>query len=83
MSKQKITNMKMLRDTVLQALTDLEDGKIDISQASTIAKMSETVISGLKSEMQYAVLTNQQPVIPFYGEGSGIALEHDGIKKLL
>lgn len=78
----KISNMKQLRERVLQALDDLEDGKIDITEAACVAKLSETVISGLKSEMQYALLTNQQPVIPFYGEGSGISLEGKDIKKL-
>lgn len=79
----KITNMSMLRDRVLKAIDDLEEGKIEIHEAATIAKLSETVISGLKSEMQYAILTNQQPHIPFYGEQSGILLEGQTIKKLI
>lgn len=79
----KITSMKMLRDRVLQSIEDLEDGKIELAEAATIAKLSETVISGLKSEMQYAILTNQEPSIPFYGEGSGKVLEAKGVKKLL
>ena len=79
----KIQNMKQLRERVLQAIEDLEEGKIELSEASTIAKLSETVISGLKSEMQYAILTNQQPSIPFYGEQSGITLGENVNKKLL
>ena len=75
--------MKMLRDRVLQAMDDLESGKMDISEASTVAKMSETVISGLKSEMQYSILTNQEPFIPFYGEQSGKLLASSSPKKLL
>ena len=78
----KITNMAQLREVVLKAIEDLENGEIEISEASTIAKLSETVISGLKSEMQYAILTNQEPCIPFYGEGSGKLLEKKDIKKL-
>ncbi|HLX54454.1 MAG TPA: hypothetical protein VKR58_10960 [Aquella sp.] len=74
--------MKELRDKVLQAFDDLEDGKIDINEASVISKLSETVISGLKSEMQYAILTNQEPHIPFYGELSGKELNQSNIKKL-
>lgn len=70
-----IQNMKMLRDKVLQTIDDLEDGKIELAEASTIAKLSETIISGLKSEMQYAILTNQEPCIPFYGEQSGKLLD--------
>lgn len=79
----KIESMKMLRDTVLKAIEDLEDGKIDIAQAAVISKMSDSVIAGLKSEMQYALLTNQEPNIPFYGEGSGIVLTNISSKKLL
>jgi len=79
----KIQTMTQLREAVLQAFDDLESGKIDISQAACIAKLSETVISGLKSEMQYAILTNQQPVISFYGEGSGVLLEKKDLKRLL
>lgn len=75
--------MQQLRDRVLQAIEDLEDGKIDLSQASTIAKLSETVISGLKSEMQYAILTNSEPNIPFYGEQSGKVLNDKTSRRLL
>lgn len=76
-----INNMKDLREKVLQSIEDLESGKIEIHQAATIAKLSETVISGLKSEMQYALLTNQEPNIPFYGEGTGKILNIKEIKK--
>lgn len=78
----KIKTLQQLRERVLQALDDLEDGKIDIAHASTIAKLSETTISGLKSEMQYAVLINAEPYIPFYGESSGKELNAKVVKKL-
>jgi len=73
-----------MRDRLLRAFEDLENGKIDIEDAITLSKLSDSVISGLKSEMQYAILTNQQPNIPFYGKQSGIELQHDQkIKKIL
>ncbi len=78
----KITNMIELRNKILQTFDDLEEGKIEIAEAATIAKLSETVISGLKSQMQYAILTKQQPEISFYGKDSGILLEAQDIKKL-
>lgn len=78
-----IKNIKELRGRVLKAFDDLEKGKIDIAEAASIAKMSETVISGLKSEMQYCVLTNQKPDIDFYGKQSGIPLDDTRVKKLL
>jgi len=79
----KIKNMTALRERVLKAIDDLEDGKIQIHEAATIAKLSETVISGLKSEMQYAILTQQEPNIPFYGKGSGRLLENKSVVKKL
>jgi len=79
----KIENMQQLRRKILQTIEDLEEGKISVAEASTMAKLSETVISGLKSEMQYAVLTNSEPFIPFYGESSGRILGHREVKKLL
>lgn len=79
----KINSMKDLRNRVLRAIEDLEDGKIELAEASTIAKLSEAIISGLKSEMQYAILTDSQPNIPFYGEKSGIVLDSKVTKKLL
>ena len=75
--------MQELRAEVLDAFERLKNGEVDIQYASTLAKLSETVVSGLKSEMQYAILTGQQPRITFYGEGSGIALEDNKMKKLL
>jgi hypothetical protein len=78
----KIKSMIQLRERVLKAIDDLEEGKIEIHEAATIAKLSETVISGLKSEMQYAILTKQEPHIHFFGEGSGKLLEGKDIKKL-
>lgn len=79
----KIKDIVQLRDTVLQAIEDLKSGKIELAEASTIAKLSETVISGLKSEIQYSILIGKQPKIAFYGKDSGIALDTDKIKKLL
>lgn len=75
--------MKALRERMLQVFDDLDNGKIDIQHASTLAKVNETIISGLKAEMQYAILTNAEPHIPFFGEGSGRILENKEFKKLL
>jgi hypothetical protein len=80
----KIKSMKQLREKVLQAIDDLESGKIEMSEAFAIAKMSETIVSGLRSEMQYAILTNNKPEIEFYGKMSGKPLDSSSkdIKKI-
>lgn len=79
----KITSMRVLRDKMLQVFDDLEDGKIDINQAMAFSKLNDSIINGLKSEIQYAIVTNQVPSIPFYGEGSGKVLDKKELKKLL
>ena len=71
-----IKNIQDLRKRVLEAFSQLENDEIDIHKAACLAKMSETIVSGLKSEMQYAILTGQKPSIEFYGEGSGIPLDN-------
>lgn len=58
--------MQELRGAVIDAFEQLRDGKMDITRAVAMAKLADTVVAGLKSEMQYAVLTNQEPYIPFY-----------------
>ena len=66
--KQKSHNINTLddlRDKVLEALEALNNGEIDLQQAGVIAKLSETVISGVKTQMDYARLTDQTPHIPF------------------
>lgn len=78
-----ITNMKTLRQKMLKAFDAFENGEIDHNHLTTLAKANEAIISGLKAEMQYAILTKQQPYIEFFGEGSGITLEEKDIKKLL
>lgn len=78
----KLDSMKKLRERMLNVFEDLENGKIDVQQATCLAKLSETIISGLRSEMQYAVLTNQQPNIPFFGEGSGKVIDVQTIKEI-
>jgi len=74
--------LKDLREKMIKVFDNLEDGKIDIQQASTLAKISETIISGLRSEMQYAILTGKEPNISFFGDNSINLLEKKNIKKL-
>jgi len=67
--KQKTNTITKLRDKVLEAFSNLESGKIDCQSAGVIAKLSETVISGLKTQMDYARLTNSDINIPFLEDG--------------
>jgi hypothetical protein len=74
--------MRELRERVLKAFEDLEDGKIDVPQAMAFSKLNQTVVDGLKSEMQYAALTGSVPSIPFYERPDNVLIEVKSTKKL-
>lgn len=76
-----IKSMNELRQKLLDTLEKLEAGEVDIQHAACVAKIGETIVSGLRSEMQYSLLIGQQPAIEFYGEQSGIEFNPD--KKVL
>jgi hypothetical protein len=75
--------MKILRERMLDAFEKFDKGKVDFHHIHALAKVSETIVSGLKAEMQYSILNNQQPQIDFFGKTSGIPLEVNATKKLL
>ncbi len=75
-------NMKELRLRVLKAFDDLDQGKIDIAQASVIAKINDSIVNGLNSEIKYAILTQTIPEIPFYGHQKGFLIDHKDVKNL-
>ena len=56
---------------------------IKIDKAFCIAKLSETITSGLRSEMQYAILTKKELHIPFYESNVGKVIDNKDYKKLL
>jgi hypothetical protein len=75
----KIRNLDELRDIVLDTVQKMVKGKIDVTEAGVLAKLSETVISGLKTQMEYARLINQNPSIPFIA-GCHKSIEHSPTK---
>ncbi len=78
----KIKNLDDLREMVLDTLESLSSNKIDMQQAGIIAKLSETIVSGLKTQMEYARLTDEKPLIPFISRCSRV-IEHEGNVKQL
>lgn len=60
-----IKNIEDLRDHVLATLEKLSKNKIDLNEASITAKLSETTISSIKIELEYARLMNRPTKIPF------------------
>ena len=60
-----IKNLETLRNKLLEGFQDLITGKIDQDKASIMAKMSEAIVSGVKTQLEYARLTKQEPNIAF------------------
>jgi len=64
----RIKNMDDLRNEVLEVFEGLRDNTVSVAEAGAIAKLSETVISNVKAQMEYSRLTNTAPVIPFISD---------------
>jgi len=73
---QKIENIDDLRDHALNLLQKLEDKKIKVQEAGITAKIYESIISTVKTQMEYARMLKVDPDIPFLGEIKGNLIEH-------
>lgn len=79
--KSNIRDINELREVVLLTLEGLRDGEVSVMEAGAVAKLSETVISGGKSQMEYARLTRTECIIPFFGK-KGATLGNPTLKRL-
>lgn len=66
-----IKNLDDLRRHAIETLTRLEKREIDVSQAGVTAKLYESIMSSLKTELEYHKMLDQRPCIPFI-EGAEI-----------
>jgi len=60
-----IKNVEQLRNMVIEAMENLVNGKMDVHDAATLAKGSETIMSSLKLQLSYANMIGEKPYIPF------------------
>lgn len=60
-----LKNIEQLRNVVLDSLENLVKNKIEIDEASIIAKSAEAVMSSLKLQLQYCGMRNEEPNITF------------------
>jgi hypothetical protein len=60
-----IKNIEELRKHAAMTLEKLEKGKIDNSQAAVNAKLYESIVSSLKTELEYHKMLKQMPEIEF------------------
>lgn len=63
----KIKTITELRDHALSIIEKLSEGQVDISEAITVSKLCDTVISTVKTQLEFAKMVNEEPSIPFLG----------------
>lgn len=61
----RIKNIDELRERVIETFDKLSNGNISVIEAGVIAKLSETIISSLKTQMIYSRITETALHIPF------------------
>lgn len=80
---KKINTIEALRDHALLTLEKLAGHEIDTAEAGVTGKLVESVISTIKSQLEYARMTEQEPNIPFMADSrKGHLLESNPPKKL-
>ena len=67
-----IKNINDLREKVLSMFEELDCPEPDLQKVGIAAKLSETVISGLKTQLEYARLLGIEPNIPFLADSNKI-----------
>lgn len=70
-----IKNITQLRDFALDALTKLKNREIEVAEAGVTGKLCETVISTIKSQLEYAKMLQEEPQIPFMQTDDGKMIE--------
>ncbi len=72
----KINNIEDLRNHAIKTLEKLETKKIDMAEAGVTAKLYESLMSSLKTEMEYHKMLGHLPKIKFL-DGAVYDLKED------
>ena len=81
----KIKTMEQLRDHALETLEKLSRGDIDTDEAGVYSKLCESVISTVKTQLEYARMIQEEPIIPFMQNchnSKNKLIEHEEKKEL-
>jgi len=71
--------MTELRDFAIKTLERLGNREIECSEAGVTAKLCESVILTVKTELEYARMLGEEPAIPFLsGQDSNKKLTYEG-----
>lgn len=77
-----IKNIVELRDFALEALDDLRGGKINIQQAATAATLCASVISTVKTQLDYFKAIEERPQIEFLDCSPIYSIEATKLKQI-
>ncbi|MCW1908607.1 MAG: hypothetical protein KIH63_004670 [Candidatus Saccharibacteria bacterium] len=77
----KINSIEDLRNHAIKTLEKLESKKIDMAEAGVTAKLYESLMSSLKTEMEYHKMLGHLPRIKFL-EGATYELKEEKKEKL-
>jgi len=77
-----IKNIVELRDFALHALGDLKNGNINIQQAATAATLCASVISTIKTQLDYFKAIDEKPQIEFLDCAPVYSIETTKLKQI-
>ena len=69
-TKPAITNVKELRNDLIEAYTMLRDDPRRINQVAELSNTAGKIIASVKVELEYAILRCEKPNIDFIGDAS-------------
>lgn len=73
-----IVNIKDLRDHALETLDKVTQGRLDTEDATAAAKLYQTILSSLKTELEYHKMLEQKPNIEFLNASPVYELDKTG-----
>ena len=71
-----------LRNELLESFEQVKKDPRRLAQAGELANTAGKIIASVKIQLEYSMLLNQEPVIPFLGEQSGRPLMNHSLKQL-
>jgi len=75
-------NITELRNDLLDSFEQVKKDPRRLAQAGELANTAGKIIASVKIQLEYSLLLNQEPVIPFLGETSGKPLTIKTLKQI-
>ncbi len=69
-------NITELRNELLESFDQVKRDPRRLAQAGELANTAGKIISSIKLELEYSLMKNEEPEIPFLGQTSGKPLQN-------